>query len=152
MINEAYVTRTAEVIRFNGEPANAALLTRVTAGDTSFSAEELYRLTMMFRLVLINTQATFQQYDAGLIDQRSYETTMVVFKDVYLASPVYRALWLRWAPLSSPAFRAAVENIIRDTPLRPPIDSVASFRKNLAQVTANASKKHADQPSERSPG
>jgi hypothetical protein len=142
MMNDSYASRITELLRLNIEPANAALLVRVTAGETSFTAEELFRLNTIFRLALINMQATFQQYEAGLLDKRSFETNLVSFKEGWLARPLYRALWLGWAPVSSPDFRAAVEAMIAEVPIKPPIDWVASFQKNLAQVTASAPDEH----------
>ncbi|HUO89199.1 MAG TPA: hypothetical protein VMU08_08490 [Rhizomicrobium sp.] len=141
MINDSYAARITELLSFNAEPANAALLVRVTTGETNFTAEELYRLNMIFRLALINMQATFQQHEAGLLDKRSYETNLVSFREGYLARPAFRALWLGWAPVSSPDFRAAVEAMICEVPLRPPVDWVANFQSGLAQVMASAAAK-----------
>jgi hypothetical protein len=133
VINDGYASRLTDLLRWTAEPANSALMARVTAGETSFTAEEVNRLGAIFRMVLINTQATFQQYESGLLDKRSYETSMIVLKDGYLGRPVYRALWPRWAQLSSPDFRSAVEALLRDAPLRPPVDTFAAFQRHLAR-------------------
>ena len=142
MINDSYATRISELLLHNAEPVNAALLVRVSAGETSFSADELFRLNMMFRVVLINMQATFQQHEAGLLDERSFETNLFSFKEGWLARPVYRAMWPTWAPVSSPDFRTAVQAMLAEVPLKPPADWVADFQNSLALVMASAVPKH----------
>ena len=55
-----------------------------------------------------------------------------------LARPVYRATWVSVRPTMAPEYRKVVDNLISDLPIVAPRDQVAEYKKNLAQVTAQA--------------
>ena len=103
LINESYVTRVSENIRWWSEPANRHLQAKVAAGETAFTTDEIMLLGTFFRLAVLSTQAVFQQNAAGLIDKYSYDSAMLSFKG-WLSQPVYRALWLRMTATTSPEF------------------------------------------------
>ncbi|HJW40597.1 MAG TPA: hypothetical protein VJ476_05125 [Rhizomicrobium sp.] len=136
MINESYVTRVAEHLRWSAEPVNIQLLTRAISGETAFTAEEINSLSIIFRVAILSAQAVFQQNAAGLIDRNSYDSATLAFKVAYLPHPVFRALWARSALVLSPEFRAVVEAMLRETPIAPPADIVARFNEDLARMSA----------------
>lgn len=65
---------------------------RVVAGDTSFTAEELLRLAMAFRVTVLNAQDAYLQHRVGLVDAMTLDNSMRILKNVWLVQPVYRAL------------------------------------------------------------
>jgi hypothetical protein len=134
-LSQGYSTRTTDTLHsFNQLPMNE-LLTRVDAGDTKFTAEELWALTRAFRIIIISAQDAYFQHQSGLLDKPTFDYAMAALRG-WLTQPVYRALWLRSVvrfPLPA-EFHAAVEAMIRETPLGKPRDMVADFEANLAKV------------------
>jgi len=136
-INESYATRASEALRWMAEPAIATLMSRITHGERSFSAEELRQLHVIFRTATLNALAATQHYEAGLIDRASYEFIFLSFKD-YLRQPVYRAIWARQAAITAPSFRKLVEDMLHEIPLAEPADTLVSFNNDLAKVLAES--------------
>src|SRR5215469_7212456 len=68
-LNQGYVDRTTENLRWLADAPQAALITRVMAGELNFTSEEVFRLSMAFRTSLLSTQDAFLQHRAGLIDE-----------------------------------------------------------------------------------
>ena len=136
MINESYVSRAGEYLRWQANPESSSLFIRVLQGDQSFTAEELARLGLNFRAAVINTQAVSQHYKVGLIDRESFDSAILSFKHAWLSQPVYRAMWASQAMQTSPSFRKVVEDMLRELPLVMPIDVVANFNADLARVLA----------------
>ena len=84
MINESYVSRVSESLRWQANPENSSLTIRVMQGDQSFTAEELARLVLSFRATVINSQAVSQHYEVGLIDRASFDSAILSFKHSWL--------------------------------------------------------------------
>ena len=94
------------------------------------------KLLFHFRGLLLNAQDVWLQSKSGLVDEPTFDTSMLAFKNTWLALPVYRALWFQSASSIGPEFRTAVDAMIRETPLATPVDLVATFQANLTKVTA----------------
>src|SRR5215469_3397008 len=67
VLNHAYITRASDNVRTFAESPVNELRARVIAGDATFTAEELRRLIMMFRLALLLAQDVYVQNKAGLV-------------------------------------------------------------------------------------
>jgi len=139
MINEAYVTRVSDMLQWIGEPANSHLIARVIEGECSFDAEEITRLSMMFRWNIMNVLGVTQHHEAGLIDTAAFQQARLAFKQQWLAFPVYRVIWGRQAETVAPQMRKVIDDMISEVPLAPPsIDMVAAFADDLAKVLSDA--------------
>jgi hypothetical protein len=136
LMNQGHAARVSENMRWLAEPANAELRARIVAGETAFTAEELYRLQMLFRTVLANSHDVYLQHQSGLLDTTTFDTSMLRFRESILSQPVFRAIWMDTAPTTAPEFRAVVETMLAEVPLAKPVDAVAHFNANLAKVMA----------------
>jgi hypothetical protein len=133
MINDSFVSRVNETLRWSSDPTNNSLFTRVFQGEQCFTADEIVRLTNNFRAVILNALAVTQHYEAGLIDFSSYDTTMLILRRV-LGRPVYRAIWETQTATASPQLRKLVEDLLPEIPLQGPIDIVGRFNADLSKV------------------
>lgn len=131
-LNQGYITRVTEYLRWYAESPINELRTRVVSGDISFTAEELLRLQMAFRVTLLSAQDAYLQHKAGLVDAMTLDGCMRSVRTTWLGQPVYRALWLQLAPTITPEFAAVIDTMLRETPLCKPIDVVSRFQADLA--------------------
>jgi len=138
VLNHGYITRVTDYIRWYAESPINELRARVVAGDTSFTAEELLRLAMAFRVTVLNAQDAYLQHKVGLVDAMTFDNSMRILKNVWLVQPVYRALWLDQAPSIAPEFAAVIDTTLWDVPLAKADDQVARFQANLAKVISTA--------------
>ena len=107
---------------------------RVAAGETQFTADELDRLRIHLRISVINAQDAYVQHRAGLADQMSLDNVMGPVRVLVLAQPVYRALWKSFRGTFAPEWATHIDRLIEETPLATPVDFVAQFRADLAEV------------------
>jgi hypothetical protein len=135
LMNQGVINRGVEIARWLAEPQMSGLRTRLVAGETQFTAEELERLRLQLRVGLTSAQDAYVQHRAGLADQMSLDNVMATMRDV-LALPVYRALWKSYRANYAPEWCAYIDRMIEETPLAKPVDSVAQFQANLAEVVS----------------
>ena len=134
VLNHGYITRVADYLRWYAESPINELRSRVIAGDTSFTAEELLRLQLALRVTLLSAQDAYLQHKAGLVDEITLDNSMRSVRNSWLNQPVYRALWLQQAPTIAPEFATVIETMLRETPVTKPIDMVSLFRADLVKV------------------
>jgi hypothetical protein len=138
MINEAYATRLGDYLRWMAEPSMSRLFARAAEGESSFNSEEVVRLSMMLRWNVMHLQAVTQHFEAGLIDTAATEgATMAIGRQI-LPFAAFRAIWANQADTVARPIRETVEDLIRETPLAPPIDVAGGFADSLAKVLAAA--------------
>ena len=135
VLNQGYITRVTEYLRWYAESPINELRARVIAGDTSFTAEELLRLQMAFRVTLLSAQDAYLQHKAGLVDTMTLDNSMRSVRTTWIEQPVYRALWLQQAPTIAPEFAAVIETMLRETPVRKAVDVVSRFKSDLAATS-----------------
>ncbi|HEY1710814.1 MAG TPA: hypothetical protein VGG10_21280 [Rhizomicrobium sp.] len=131
--NQGVATRSTEIVRWSAEPHISALRTRVIAGDTDFTAQEIMQLSFILRVSLLAVQDSYLQHNAGLTDDITFNSAVGGVMSL-LASPVYRALWLRTRSYYSVETQAYIDRLIAETPLVEPVDIVSRFRSDLAAV------------------
>jgi hypothetical protein len=136
VLNQGYITRVTEYLRWYAETPMNELRARVMAGDTSFTAQELLQLQIAFRITVLSAQDAYLQHKAGLVDSMTLDNSMRSLKLTWLSYPVYRALWLQQAPTIAPEFASVIEELLRETPLSKPIDPVSRFQADLARISA----------------
>jgi hypothetical protein len=134
LMNQGFVNRITEDIRWWADPPFNDLYTRVVSGDTTFTAAEVLHLGWGFRISILNAQDAYLQHKAGLMDTMMFDTAMLNTRARWLTHPVFRALWLNSGPTTHPEFRAVIDNILRETPPAEPGDIVAKFKADLATV------------------
>src|SRR5579871_2455733 len=134
VLNHGYITRVTEYLRWYAESPINELRARVIAGDTSFTADELLRLQLAFRVTLLSAQDAYLQHKAGLVDEMTLDNSMRSVRNSWLNQPVYRALWLQQAPTIAPEFAAVIETMLRETLVTKPGDIVSVFLADLAKV------------------
>jgi hypothetical protein len=138
MINEAYTTRLGDYLRWMAEPSNSRLLARVAEGERSFSSEEVVGLSMMLRWNVVHLQAVTLQFEAGLIDAAATEGATMAISSSFLPFAAFRAIWAMQANTFARPIRKAVEDLMREIPLAPPMNVAGGFADNLAKVLAAA--------------
>ena len=134
VLNQGYITRVTDYLRWYAESPINELRTRVIAGDTSFTAEELLRLQLALRVTLLSAQDAYIQHKAGLVDAMTLDNSMRSVRLTWLNYPVYRALWKQQAPTIAPEFAEVIEQMLRETPVTKPNDMVSLFRAELAKI------------------
>lgn len=133
MINQGVLTRTVDMVKWNADPHISDLVTRVFSGETEFSAEEINRLRLIMRVRLSNFQDAYLQRHLRLSDEITYENASIGIK-LLMAQPVFRSMWRRHRDTYAAELIEIVDQLIRDTPLTPPADSVAQYKSDLAAV------------------
>ncbi len=133
LMNQGVANRISENIRWLTEPHINDLVVRVFAGDTQFTAQELNVLRLRLRSQLISTQDTYLQHKAGLADPMTFDNTLGVTTS-HLAQPVFRAIWRSTRTTYAPEWMAYVDKLIDATPLATPLDDVARYKADLADV------------------
>ena len=134
VLNQGYITRVADYLRWYAESPINELRTRVIAGDTAFTAEELLRLQLALRVTLLSAQDAYLQHKTGLVDEMTLDNSMRSVRNSWLNQPVYRALWLQQAPTIAPEFAEVIEKMLRETPVTKPNDMVSLFHADLAKA------------------
>ena len=134
VLNQGYITRVADYLRWYAESPINELRIRVIAGDTSFTAAELMRLQLALRVTLLSAQDAYLQHKSGLVDDMTLDNSMRNVRSGWLSHPVYRALWLQQASTIAPEFAAVIETIVRETPVTKPSDIVSLFQADLAKI------------------
>src|SRR6185436_14532102 len=77
VLSQGYITRVVGYLQWYAESPINELRTRVIAGDTAFTAEELLRLQTAFRVTLLSAQDAYLQYKAGLVDEMMLDNSML---------------------------------------------------------------------------
>ena len=132
-LNQGFVTRTTDNLRASMDGPAHELMQRVYAGETNFTASELFKLRLAFRLSIIGTQDAYLQHREGLLDAANMDYATLTLK-MWLRQPVFRALWSQSATSLPPEFVAFVNGLIAETPLAEPEDTVARFQADLAKI------------------
>lgn len=133
LINQGVLTRTVEMVKWNAEPHISELVTRVFSGEINFTAEEINRLRLIMRVRLSNFQDAYLQRHLRLSDEITYENAFIGIK-MLMAQPVFRSMWTRHRNTYASELIEIVDQVIRETSLTPPADSVEQFKSDLAAV------------------
>ena len=134
LVNQATVTRNIDILMFLSQPHIHELTNRVASGDVDFTQAELDYLHLRLRATLLTAQDTYIQHEAGLVDEITFENSMIVLRGI-LSQPVYRALWTIGRNGYAHDWAKLVEKQIETVALANPSDQVARFKKALAAVT-----------------
>jgi hypothetical protein len=134
LMNQGTVTRNTDIVMFQTEPHMNSLTSRVTAGETEFTAQELNILILRVRMTMLTAQDTHVQFQAGLVDQITLDNSNAVLRFV-LSQPVYRALWQIGRGGYAPEWVAVVDKLIEGVALAPQRDVVSTYKAALAEVT-----------------
>jgi len=134
LMNQGVINRGSDAVHWMSEPRVLELTARIYSGETEFTLQELLHLRLLLRIQLLNCQDTYIQHKAGLVDQMTMDNNLGVMR-IFLSQPVYRALWTDNRSTYSPELIAFVDGLIAQTPLARPVDGVARFKANLAEVT-----------------
>jgi hypothetical protein len=132
-MNQGAIAQIATTLGWLTEPHIADLAARVEAGETQFTARELQQLRGRMRIMLLAAQDSYVQYKAKLVDEMTWLNASAVVRYV-VAQPGYRALWTSTRVTYAPEWISYVDKLIEETPLAKPVDAVAQFKVNLAEV------------------
>jgi hypothetical protein len=135
-LNQGYINRVTDYLRWYAESPLNELRARVVKGDTAFTAEELQRMHMALRVTLLSAQDAYLQYKAGLADDMTFDNSMRNVRNGWLNQPVYRVLCRQQLPSIAPEFAGVLEKILYETPVAQPHDLVAIFQADLAAEKA----------------
>jgi len=136
VLNQGYITRVTEYLRWYAESPLNELRARVVQGDTAFTAEELQHMHMALRVTLLSAQDAYLQHKAGLVDDMTLDNSMRNIRNGWLNQPVYRVLCRQQLPNIAPEFAGVLEKVLSETPLTTPRDLVAIFQADLAAEKA----------------
>jgi hypothetical protein len=135
LLNEGVLNRSVENTRWLAQTEHSNLMTRVTAGETEFSAQELFQLSLILRAALLALQNAFVHRKAGLLDQISIDNNLSIVRS-FMSSPVYRVLWQQNRRTYAPELVEVIEKILLETQMAKPIDVVARFNADLSRLMA----------------
>ncbi len=135
LLNEGALNRSVENTRWLAQAEFSSLMTKVSAGETEFSAQELFQLSLILRAALLALQNAFVQRKAGLLDQISLDNNLNIVRS-FMASPVYRVLWQQNRRTYAPELVGMIENLLSETQMAKPVDVVARFNADLSRVMA----------------
>ena len=135
LLNDGALNRSVENVRWLAQAEFSNLMTRVSAGETAFSAQELFQLSLILRAAVLALQNAFVQRKAGLLDQISLDNNLGVVRS-YMASPVYRVIWQQSRRTYAPELVGMIENLMSETQTAKPVDAVARFNADLSRVMA----------------
>lgn len=133
LMNQGVITRTVELIMLNNDPRLNELLSKVYAGEATFSAPEIQLLRNHIRARLINIQDAYLQHRSGLTDQITFDNALAAARNM-LSQPVFRAIWKSVRTARAPEWIAYVDKLIETTPISKPVDAVARFKADFAEV------------------
>ena len=134
IMNQAVATRGTEIVRWATEPRILAMRTRVLAGETQFTAEEIVLLSFMLRVSLLAAQDSNLQHRQGLTDQTTFENALGGVRGL-LAQPVFQAVWRRMRADFAAETALFIDRLIAEAPpAEAPLDIVARFEADLAAV------------------
>jgi hypothetical protein len=135
LMNQGYITRTADILMHYSHSVVNAERARVISGDTKFTAEELNRLSLTLRIALLNLQDARTQHKSGLIDRITLDNDIGAIKSFFLNQPVFRAIWPGARATYAPELTAFIDDLIAEVTFAQPADVVETFQRNLAVVT-----------------
>ncbi|HXC57246.1 MAG TPA: hypothetical protein VNU97_18240 [Rhizomicrobium sp.] len=136
LMNQGVVTRAAELLTWMAQPEISDLIIKVRSGEREYSAQELTKLGLVLRAMLLTGQDAYIQRKSGLTDQVTFDATIGGVK-FWLALPASRALWKFDRTTYAPEWMSYVDRLIMETPLAKPADIAAVFKTNLAEVLAS---------------
>ncbi len=135
LIDQGVATRTTEIVRWSTEPHIAALRTRVIAGETGFTAQEIVQISFILRVSVISMHDTHLQHASGLATQSTLENALGGTRPL-LAQPVFRALWARMRKDFSAETVRFIDQLVAETPPSEPLDIAARFKGDLAALNS----------------
>src|SRR5690242_19662862 len=132
LMNQGIANRVNQLMIWVAEPHMADLLSRAESGDTQFTRAELRQLLSYLHATLNSARDTYNQHRIGLADQGMLDAALGAIRVIF-SQPVYRALWEMSALM--PQWRAYVDELVGKAPLAKPVDLVAQFKSNLAELS-----------------
>src|SRR5215469_588915 len=136
ILNQGSLLGAEENIRWLSDPVMTDLRSRVTSGETAFTARELGQLRQFVRSQVIAVQDNYVQFRAGLADNMTFENGITSLKGLF-AQPVFRAIWRSSRATYATEWAAYVDDLIRGLPLAKPADEVATFNAHLSEIMAD---------------
>ena len=133
LMNQGVITRSVEQARWATEPHIADLVRRTASGEGELSEQDIAQLRLLLRSSLIAAQDGYVQHAAGLIDEITFDTSLAAIKSM-MARPVNRALWKSARTTYAPEWTTYIDKLIEEVPLARPVDEVARFKADLAEV------------------
>ena len=117
LMNQGVVTRNTDVVIFQSQPHINELASRVSQGETQFSAPEIRLLQSMLRATLVGAQDSFVQHHAGMIDKITLENSRAAMSTL-LSQPIFRALWRLGRGSYAPEWVAQIDRLRGEADLR----------------------------------
>ncbi len=136
LMNQGVITRAVDALTWMAQPDISDLIIKVRTGEREYSAQELTKLGLILRAMLLTGQDAYIQRKSGLTDQVTFDATMGGVK-FWLALPAARALWKFDRTTYAPEWMSYVDRLIAETPLAKPADIAATFQANLTEVLAS---------------
>jgi hypothetical protein len=135
LMNQGVVTRAVEALTWMAQPDITDLIIKVRSGEREYTTQELTKLGLVLRAMLLTGQDAYIQRRSGLTDQVTFDATMGGVK-FWLALPASRALWKFDRVTYAPEWMSYVDKLMAETPLAKPADISVAFKANLAEVLA----------------
>jgi hypothetical protein len=133
LMTHGAMTRATEFIAHYLQPDIADLFNRMRAGETDFSAREIFQLNSLLRMSVLSLRDVDLQRTAGLIDKGASDHADMAVRSM-LRQPVMRAVWKGFRYSCAPEIVTMIEGLIENSPLMHPVDLVAQLKSNLAVV------------------
>jgi hypothetical protein len=133
LMNQGAMARDTDIVAMLGQPEFVDAWTRAMAGETEFTAAEVWQLSLKLRALLGSLQDTHLQRKTGLIDQITYDYVAGGVQ-YFVAQPVIQALWTNAHEAYPPEMIAIVDGFIAKAPPAAPVDFPAALKAQLAKA------------------
>jgi hypothetical protein len=102
-------------LRFITQEDLAGIVDRAAAGDNSLSDVEIVRYLWATQSILVTTEETFLQHEAGLLDAQFWASIERGTR-LQCTIPGFRACWPLLRDRFAPEFTSYIDQLIRSTP------------------------------------
>jgi len=133
-ISQGVIDRTSDMNMWVIDSQMLDVFLKARNQQTDLSEKEIFHLSIIFRVLLSNSQDAYVQHSAGLIDQLTFDQTMTTLK-YWLGNPIFRAIWKSQNTiLASTEWAAYIEKLLKEMPLTEKTDMVERFQNNLTEI------------------
>ena len=134
LMHQSTIQRTIELNQRLTDPHIIALVMKARDPQTTWSADEIWQMRAVIRIIVLHVTDLRWQLRAGLLDASTFDSVLTVTRGVF-SLPGVRICWQMILPRVSVTDRALVEELlIKDQPVASASDLAASWQSLAAQM------------------
>lgn len=130
-IRQGRSTRIVGLFIEASNPSVADAVAKGIAGAEDISSTQLEQFRYYCMAHISHAEDSFYQYQAGLLNEAAFETFVGALKG-WFRSPGIRAVWKGTRNAFAGEFVEFMDKVYAETPIAPPIDTLAQWKADLA--------------------